>query len=68
MPAELRFPLLVVFTFGLSSFLYTLASPYTRGDLSTVSGYRDAWWEVAGLLGWRVAELGVGWWAGFDSE
>lgn len=27
----------------------------------------DDWWEVVGLLGWKSAQLAVGWWAGYDS-
>ena len=67
-PEPLRFPLLVVLNITSSSLLYTLASPFTKGDLATVSGRRDHWWEIAGLLGWKAAELAVGWWRGYDSE
>ena len=67
-PAPLKFPLIVALSMATSSFLYASASPYTSGDLSTVSASRDQWWEVAGLLGWRAAELAVGWWGGFDSQ
>jgi len=67
-PAPLQFPLLVVLSMTLSSFLYAGSSSFTSGDLSTVSGYRDQWYEVAGLLAWRASELAVGWWGGYDSE
>ena len=62
------FPLLVVLSMGLSSALYAFSSPFTSGDLSTVSAHRDQWGEVAGLLAWRATELAVGWYGGFDSK
>ena len=52
---------------GLSSFLYTFASPFTRGDLAVVSNTRDEWWEVFVLLGWKAAQLAVSWYGGYDS-
>ena len=67
-PEPLRFPLLVALNIIVSALLYTLASPFTKGDLATVSGRRDQWWEIAGLLGWKTIELAVGWWGGYDSE
>lgn len=62
----LHFPALVVLSLGLSATLYTVASGFTAGDLSSVSRRLDDWWEVAGLIGWKTAELAVGWWGGFD--
>lgn len=67
-PELLRFPLLVALNITFSALLYTLAAPITKGDLATVSGHRDEWWEIAGLLGWKAAELATGWWRGYDSE
>lgn len=52
---------------GLSSLLYAVASPFTSGDLANVSRTRDDWWEVAGLLGWKAAQLAVGWYGAYDS-
>ena len=66
-PARLRFPLLVALNIAISAGLYTLVSPITRGDMATVSGFRDTWWEIGGLLVWRAVELAVGWWGGYDS-
>ncbi len=67
-PEPFRFPLLVILNITLSAGLYTAASPYTKGDLATVSGHRDQWWEIAALLSWKAVELAVGWWGGYDSE
>jgi len=66
-PAQLRFPVLVILSMTLSSVLYSVASPFTSGDLATVSRSHDEWWEVAGLLGWKAAQLAVGWYGGYDS-
>ena len=66
-PSQIRFPLLVVLSMALSSFLYAFASPFTTGDLSVVSRTRDQWWEVGGLLGWKAAQLAIGWYGGYDS-
>lgn len=67
-PTVLRFPLLVLFSLTLSSVLYTAASSFTAGDLSSVSRSIDDWWQVAGLIGWKTTELAVGWWGEYDSE
>ena len=68
LPEAAKFPLLVTLSMGLSSTLYAFSSSFTSGDLSTVSAHRDQWWEVAGLLAWRVTELGTSWYGGFDSK
>ncbi|KAL9075308.1 MAG: hypothetical protein Q9161_001685 [Pseudevernia consocians] len=67
LPAEFRFPLLVVLSLTISSFLYSFVSPFTSGDLATVSRSRDNWWEIGALLGWKATQLAVGWYGGFDS-
>ena len=67
-PPQVRFPLLVVLSLTISSLLYSLVSPFTRGDLATVSRSRDNWWEIAALLGWKGTQLAVGWYGGFDSK
>lgn len=52
---------------GLSSFLYSIASPLISGDLAAASHTRDSWYEVSALLGWKAAQLAVGWYGGYDS-
>ena len=68
LPVALRFPLLVILSLSLSSLLYSVASDYTAGDLATVSRSLNKWSEVGELIGWRTVELGIGWWAEYDSE
>lgn len=65
-PETLQFPLLVTLRLCLSYFLLTGASTFTAGDLASVSRKVDDGWEVAGLIGWKIAELAVGWWGGYD--
>lgn len=66
-PPRARFPVLVFLSMGLSSFLYSIASPLISGDLAAASHTRDSWYEVSALLGWKAAQLAVGWYGGYDS-
>lgn len=65
-PNILRFPTLVITSMVVSSVLYSVASQYGTGDLATVMQRRDEWWQIAGLLAWKAAELGIGWWGEYD--
>ena len=67
-PSILRFPVLVLMSMTLSFSLYSITSDFSTGELSLVSNTRDKWWEIAGLLALKVAELAYGWWADYDSE
>lgn len=66
-PEFLLFPTLVVLSLTISSALYSVASVFTVGDLSSVSRSLDDWWEVVGLIGWRIVVLAFGWWGEYDS-
>lgn len=66
-PEFLLFPTLVVLSLTISSALYSVASVFTAGDLSSVSRSLDDWWEVVGLIGWRIVVLAYGWWGEYDS-
>lgn len=66
-PEFLLFPTLVVLSLTISSALYSVASVFTAGDLSSVSRSLDDWWEVVGLIGWRIVVLAFGWWGEYDS-
>ena len=67
LPAQARFPILVVSSLTISSLLYSVVSPFTTGDLATVSKSRDNWVEITGLLAWKATQLAVGWFGGYDS-
>jgi hypothetical protein len=66
LPPSVRFPLLVVLSLSLSSFLYSLAAPVIESDLASVSRRLEGWAEVLALFGWKTFELGLGWWGGYD--
>lgn len=67
LPPAFRFPLLVLLSLTLSSLSYTLAARYTAEELASVSRKLDQWWEVAALVGWRIFQLGLGWFGDYDS-
>ena len=67
-PGILYFVPLAALSLTLSAALYSAAANFTTGDLSTVSRSLDGWWEIAGLVGFKVAELGIGWWLGYDGK
>lgn len=65
-PTVLRFPLVTVFSLGISLALRSVSSPFSTGDLGTVTTQRDDWTEIAGFVGWRVADLALAWWSNYD--
>ncbi|KAL8946203.1 MAG: hypothetical protein Q9222_007373 [Ikaeria aurantiellina] len=65
-PNSLRFPILVFTSMFISSAMYSFVSTFGTGDLAGVMKRRDEWWEIAGLLGWKATELGIGWWGQYD--
>ncbi|KAI9809500.1 MAG: hypothetical protein M1827_006806 [Pycnora praestabilis] len=67
LPNAMRFPLLAILSLSFSSLLYTLAADFAVGELAGVSRSLNEWWEVLGLVGWRIVELGVGWYGGYDA-
>lgn len=66
-PSQLRFPVLAILSLTVSSALYAATSGFSSGELATVSRHRDEWWEIAGVLGFKVTELAVGWYGDYDS-
>ena len=66
-PVILRFPLVVLLSLTLSAMAYSLSSDFMVGDLSAVSRTLNEWWQISGLLGCKVLELGAGWWFEYDS-
>ena len=67
-PSALRFPLLVLFNLSLSTLLYSLTSQTTTGYLSAVSRSLNEWGFVVGIIGYKAAELAVGWWGRYDGK
>jgi hypothetical protein len=64
--AALRFPLVVILSFSLSSLLFSIVAEITAGDLAAISKHTESWVEITGLLGWKVVQLAVCWFGGFD--
>lgn len=54
-PVQLRFPLLVLGSLVLSAAGYgILGESQGGGELGSVSRRLERWWEVGGLLGWKM--------------
>lgn len=67
-PSILRFVLVTLLSLATSLALRFISSPFSRGDLAGVTTQRDDWPEIAGFIGWRVAELATAWWSNYDGE
>ncbi|CAI7580602.1 unnamed protein product [Penicillium glandicola] len=67
-PSPARFILVVLSSLIVSSFLFTVTSTLTVGDLGPISKHLEEWWEVGGLMGWRAVEVGLAWVLGFDGR
>lgn len=65
-PGYVRFPLICVLSFALSTLLYSFASDFSGYQFATASRHLEKEWQVAALLGWKVVELGVAWGGGYD--
>lgn len=62
----LHFALLAGSSLLLSTALFSLSVPITKGDLAWTSKRLDSWRDVMVLLAWRVIELAVPWFSGYD--
>ena len=65
-PSAIRFPVLVLISLVISSAGFSALSPFLAGDLSSVSGRVEEWWQIVGVIGWKATELAVGWWGEYD--
>ena len=63
-----KFLVATICSLGLSTVLFSWAIPITRGDLAWTSKHLDSWWHVAGLMAWRVVEIGVPWMLNYDGK
>ncbi|KAK5165897.1 uncharacterized protein LTR77_008821 [Saxophila tyrrhenica] len=66
LPSAVRFPLLVMLSFSLSTLIHTFTAEWSGLQLATASRKLDDPLQIAGVLGWKVVQLGVGWVAGYD--
>ena len=67
-PKGLRFPLVAFLSLSTSLALRSVSSPFSSGDLGTVTTQRDDWLEIVGFVGWRIAELATTWWLDYDGK
>jgi hypothetical protein len=67
-PSTLQFPLVVTLSLILSALMYSFIAEITPGDLAAISKHSESWAEVTGLLAWKVVELAIYWFGGFDGE
>ena len=67
-PKVLRFPLVAFLSLSTSLALRSVSSPFSTGDLGTVTTQRDDWLEIVGFVGWRIAELATTWWLDYDGK
>ncbi|TPX19751.1 hypothetical protein DIZ76_017543 [Coccidioides immitis] len=68
MRSFLKFVAVTLSSLGLSTVLFSLSVPITRGDLAWTSKHLDSWVHVAALLGWRVLEIGALWALEYDAR
>lgn len=62
----LKFPLVAILSFSISSLGYSFLNEFTRGELATVMSTVDTSRDMWIMAGWRMTELGIGWVANFD--
>ncbi|KAK5149078.1 hypothetical protein BJ546DRAFT_1063646 [Cryomyces antarcticus] len=68
LPAVLRFPLLAILSLSASYLCTSLAAGITGYELASVSRSLNEPWQIGAVLGWKVFELAVGWFARYDYQ
>lgn len=66
-PDGLRFPVVVLSSFVLSSLIFSVVAEVTAGDLAAISKHTESWGEIVGLLGWKAGQIAVCWFGGLDA-
>ena len=67
LPTEVgKFVVTVVLSAILEAGLQTVAGTIGVGDLAAVSKRPESWFDIIGLLGWKIIQLGFYWFSGFD--
>lgn len=61
-----KFVLTLLLSTTLEVGLQTVAGQLGTGDLAAISKRSDSWFEISGLLGWKVLQLTIYWFGGFD--
>ena len=68
LPAPTRFPLLTILSLALSALLFSFVTDSTGVELAGMSRSLNEPWQAIAVLGWKVVELGVGWFLDFDGR
>ncbi|KAK0365242.1 hypothetical protein LTR02_005409 [Friedmanniomyces endolithicus] len=66
LPAPIRFFLVCVLSFALSTLLYSVTADTVGYELAAVSREVKEDWHVGVLFAWKFIELGGAWYAGYD--
>jgi hypothetical protein len=68
LPTAMRFPLLVILSLALTTLGNLFLSGSTGIELASLSRSLNEPWQAGAALGWRIVELAVGWFFGFDGK
>lgn len=66
LPALIQFPLVVILNTTIASLGYSLTHQSTKAVLVTHARVLDSLADVGILMGWKVFELGLGWFGNYD--
>src|SRR5262249_53089100 len=66
LPAQVRLPLVILLNFSFSFLLSSVAAVLSGHELGTVSRKDPDLLQAFTFLLWRVVELGIGWYLGYD--
>lgn len=67
LPTALRFPIVAILSFSISSMGYSFINEFTKGELATITRTLETPRELGLMTSWRLTELALGWFANFDS-
>lgn len=66
LPKFLKFPLVVLINFSITVLFNTVLVEFTGPQLYPVARDLREDWQIGVVAGWKVLELGLAWFAGFD--
>ena len=66
LPGQVRLPLVILMNFSFSFLLSSVAAVLSGHELGTVSRKDPDLLQAVAFLLWRVVELGIGWYLGYD--
>lgn len=66
LPGWVRFPLVVLAALVLNATLYSVSAGYTGPELAAVSRNLTETWQIGAMAAWKLAELGIAWYACYD--